>query len=180
MADLDASTPDSDFAARVLGEDAGLVRCDTVGAAARAVAALAVQARRELTLLTPDLEPALYDQPAFLDAVRRLAIDRVGHRPVRILLLDAEAAVRRSPRLVELARRLTSAVQIAGVPGELVEQCDAYLLVDDDGYCLRRRAAPSPWLVGFANPATVRPLRAGFDRLWEQAGTPLELRRLHI
>ncbi|MBK1731681.1 hypothetical protein [Thiococcus pfennigii] len=180
MADLDASTPEPDFVDCVLGEDAGTVRCATVGAAARAVAAMAAQARRELTLLTPDLEPALYDQPAFLEALRRLALARAGHRPVRILLVDVEAAVRRSPRLVELARRLTSAVQIAGVPGEFAESCDAYLLVDDDGYCLRRRAAPSPWLVDFANPATVRPLRAEFDRLWEQADTPPELRRLHL
>lgn len=180
MADLDESTPGSKIDTRVLGETAGLLRCDSTRLAAQAMAAMAAQARRELILLTPDLEPPLYDQPGFLEAVRRLAIERAAHRPVRVLLIDAEAAVRRSLRLVELARRLSSSLQIASVPEELAEQCDAYLLVDDDGYCLRRRSAMSSWLIDFADAAGVRALRAEFERIWEQADTPLELRRLHI
>jgi predicted GNAT family N-acyltransferase len=165
---------------RGLGADAGLLRLDSAALAAHAVAALASQARRELTVLTPDLEPRLYDQRPFLDAVRRLALERPDRLPVRILLLDAEPAIRRDHRLIELARRLSSAVRIGAVPDELAAQTDAYLLADDLGYCLRRRTDPNTHVVDFAAPARVRALRRDFDAIWEQAGVHVGLRRLHL
>jgi len=170
----------ADLAGRTLGRDPGLRRLDGQSLGAQAVAMLAGQARRELTLLTPDLEPCLYDQPAFLDAVRRLAVERSGRQPVRVLVIDAEPAIRRGHRLIELARQLSSAVQIGAVPEELAEQTDAYLLADDVGYCLRRRALPNIQLVDFAAPAEVRALRRGFDAVWEQAGVHPGLRRLYL
>lgn len=172
--------PELDLAGRALGQDSELLRYDGPRRAARAIAALACQARRELTLLTPDLEPALYDQASFLESVRRLAIERAGRLPVRILVLDVETAVRRSLRLIELARRLTSSIQIAVVPEELAGQCDAFLLVDNDGYCLRRRADPNRSLIDFADSATVRALRRGFDEIWAQSSPPIELLRLSL
>lgn len=169
-----------DIDSRTLGRDAGLLRVDSTGLAAHAIGVMAAQARRELSILTPDLEPALYDQQPFLQAVRRLAVERAGHLPVRVLLIDAESAIRRGLRLVELARRLSSSVQIAVAPEELAEQCDAFLVADDAGYCLRRPADSGSALIDFANPSKVRLLRRDFKAVWDQAGAAMELRRLHL
>jgi predicted GNAT family N-acyltransferase len=170
----------ADLAHRCLGQDGGLLRLDSQALVTRAVAALAFQARRELTVLTADLEPHLYDQQPFLDAVRRLAVEWSGRLPVRVLLIDADPAIRRGHRLIELARRLSSTVRIAAVPPDMTEQTDAYLLADDAGYCLSRRADPGTYLVDFAAPAQTRVLRRGFDAIWERAGVHPGLRRLHL
>jgi len=175
-----ATEPAAGIRGRILGQSAGLLRLDAIDATADAVTAMASQARRELNLLTPDLEPHLYDRQDFIDAVRRLAITRRGHLPVRLLLIHSDAAPQRSLRLIELARRLTSAVQIAVVPEELAEQCDAFLLADDEGYCLRRKATPSQSLANFADPGQVRALRREFDDIWQQAEPAVTLRRLHL
>jgi hypothetical protein len=179
---VDGSTPDQILPrdSRLLGVDAGVAWCETLSEAMASVASLARQARRGLTVLTPDLEPMLYGQPVFLDAVRQLAIDRAGHVAVRILVIDASAAVQRNLQLVEIARRLPSCVQIAIVPEELAAECDAFLLADDAGYCLRRRIAPTRSQVDFCGPGVVRALRRRFDELWSRATTSSELYRLHL
>ncbi len=48
---------------------------------------MVAQANRSLDLLTADLEPALYDQPAFLEAFKQLALKSKVAR-IRILLQD--------------------------------------------------------------------------------------------
>lgn len=180
MPDLSAADPTEAIAQRRLGRSAGPLRLAAVGPAAAAVAALAGQARLSLDILTPDLEPALYGQPALLEAVRRLAVARPGRLPVRVLALDAEAAIHGSLRLIELARRLGSSVQIALVPEALAERCDAFIVADGVGYCLRRRAVPSRWLADFADPAGARRLHREHEWLWAQAAPAGELRRLHL
>ncbi|MGB5734344.1 MAG: GNAT family N-acetyltransferase [Thiohalocapsa sp.] len=169
-----------DIRTRLLGQSAGLLRLTEPDMLRLAVATMAEQARRELRLLTPDLEPILYDQAPFLDQVSRLAVDRRGHLPVRILLVDAESPLRRGHRLIELSRKLSSAVQIQAVPAEFTEQSDHYLLADDSGYCLRRFNAPNAALVDFKAAAAVRRMQQGFEQLWAQGTVHVGLRRLHL
>jgi len=169
-----------DIETRLLGQTNGLLRLDEPRMLQRAVAVMAAQARRELRLLTPDLEPILYDQARFLDNVTRLAVDRRGRLPVRILLIDAEPALHRGHRLIELSRKLSSAIQIQAVPAELAEQCDHYLLADDSGYCLRRYSAPDAALVDFNASAPVRRMQRDFEQLWAQGEVHSALRRLHL
>lgn len=170
----------ADLQTRVLGHTAGVLRIDQPRLLQRAVAAMTSQARRELRLLTLDLEPTLYDQRSFLNQVTRLAVECRGRLPVRILLIDAEPALRHGHRMIELSRKLSSAVQVRGVPDELADQCDHYLLADDVGYCLRRHAAPNPVLVDYQDARAVRQMRLGFDRIWEQGVVHPGLRRLHL
>jgi predicted GNAT family N-acyltransferase len=179
LADPDLAAS-ADIDRRRIGVTGGLIRIDQPQAQVRAVAAMAAQARHTLLVLTPDLEPQLYDQRPFLAAVRQLAVDRRGRLPVRILLIDAEPAVRRGHRLIELSRQLSSAVQIHAVPEQFAEQCDHFLVADDHGYCLRRFAAPTTVLADFADPAQARRLRRHFEQIWEQGATHPELRRLHL
>jgi predicted GNAT family N-acyltransferase len=169
-----------DIQTRVLGQTESLFKLDSPRVQRHAVAALAKQARREIRLLSPDLEPILYDQEPFLEQISRLAVDRRGRLPVRILLIDAEPVLRRGHRLVELSRKLSSAIQIRAVPEEFAEQCDHYLLADDRGYCLRRYAAPRTVLLDFNDAAAVRRMQRGFDKIWEQGAVHIDLRRLHL
>ncbi|MGQ9660565.1 MAG: DUF7931 domain-containing protein [Thermochromatium sp.] len=140
---------------------------------------LAAQAQRELLIHSPTLDPVLYDQATFLEAVRRLALAR-PRICVRVLLFDPRAAIQRGHRLIELARRLTSRIAIRRVADEDQERLDAFLIVDETGYIHRRLATRMEAIANYADPPTARRLRQDFDQLWERSTLDSELRWLFI
>jgi hypothetical protein len=140
---------------------------------------MAAQVARELWLFTHDLDAPLYDHQEFLDAVRRVALETTAV-PVRILVYRAEPAVRKGHRLIDVARQLTSRVQIRQVPVELQQRTDAYLLADDRGYVQRPLADVYEGTADFNAPLEVRRLREQFEAIWEMAEISLELRRLYL
>jgi len=163
----------------VLGQDAGIIELSSREAIRQTCLQLAVQTRRVLRLFSQDLEAELYDNEAFLEAVRQIALR--GHEvPVRVLLADAEPAVHGGHRLIEIARTLTSKVQIRKVPEEFNRQKEAYLLADDLGYLQRRLADVYEAKADFKAPGTVRRLSEQFDNAWALGEIHQELRRLYL
>jgi predicted GNAT family N-acyltransferase len=164
---------------RVLHRDAGPLvlegRTDIRTAGVR----MAAQARRELCLLTRDLDPPLYDNLAFIAAVRRLARDR-RDLPVKILVLDATPLVRKGHRMVPLIHRLTSRIAVRCVPEAQRERIDAFLVADQAGYILRLQADIYRATADFHAPLEARRLHAKFLALWEQAEPSQELQRLYL
>lgn len=173
-------SPSIEIQTRTLAQHSGRLKLVELPLQQQAVDALASQSNRELRILTPDLEPLLYDRATFLEQVKRLAVERRGHLPVRILLLDAGPALRRGHRLIELSRKLSSAVQMRAIPEEFAERCDHYLLADNTGYVLSRHAVPRTLLLDFNAAATVRRMQREFERIWEQGTVHLGLRRLYL
>jgi hypothetical protein len=169
----------SGLADRVLGESSGSVALDGREAVHRASVQMAAQAHRELRLFSHDLDPDLYDNRGFLDAVRRVALHGRG-TPVRILLFHAEPAIRRGHRLIEAARHLSSKIQIHRVPVDFQRNTEAYLLADDRGYVLRRLADTYEAKADFNDPKEVRRLSERFDHIWELGDIHQELRRLYF
>jgi predicted GNAT family N-acyltransferase len=170
----------ADLGSRRLGSSAGLLRLRTAAAQRDAVCRLVTQARAELLITTPDLEPALYDREPVLDAMQRLAVLRRGRLPVRVLVADAEAPVQRGHRLVELGRRFSSAIQIRAIPDELTDGAQPCVLADEVGYCLRPGATQDSLLADFADGGQTRRLRRRFELLWQQSDVHPGLRRLYL
>lgn len=169
---------EQDLAHRRLGIDAGPLALEDATLVAGAAALLAAQAHRELCLLSADINPRLYDQAAFLSALRELALGRKGQPVLRVLLQDALAPVRRGHRLIELARTLSSAIELRILPEEATDAPNGMLLADDSGYCLEHKNGGAA--VDFRSPSRVRELRHGFDQHWERSAPHTELRRLHL
>lgn len=174
-----AMTDDPSLSDAVLGETAGPIRLSDREDIRSAVERMAVQARRELCIFTQDLDASLYDRPEFLDQVRRLAVAGLP-LPVRVLLMDAEPAVRRGHRLIELARHLTSFVQIRRVPEDFADRTEAYMLADGRGYVLRPMADAREGIADFYAPLQTRRMRTEHERIWELGDVHPGLRRLHI
>lgn len=170
----------ADLGSRVLGETSGRLFLEGSELVAQAVGQLARQARRRIDLLSADLQPALYDQPAFLLAVRHLAIELRGRLPVRVLVIDPEPAIRRGHQLIELSRALSTDIQIRAVPQDWAEHCDQFLLCDQDGHCVTRFKDPRRTLVDFNAGAETRRLRRLFDQIWDQGEIHQGLRRLYL
>ncbi|MBK5967704.1 MULTISPECIES: GNAT family N-acetyltransferase [Thiorhodovibrio] len=170
----------ADLGARVLGETQGRLFLTQTEHLAQAARQLAAQALRQVELLSADLQPAVYDQQDFVDALRHLAIERRGRLPVRILVIDPEPSIRRGHRLIELARVLSSDLQIRLVPKDWAEHCDQFLLCDRGGLFLTRYQDPRRTLVDFSSGAETLRLRRLFDEIWEQGEIHPGLRRLYL
>lgn len=149
-------------------------------AEARAVAhALAAQARRTLLLHTEDLEPAIYDDSAFLDAVSRL-VRAHGQSRIWILINDARKVVQHGHRLIEIARRLSSAIQLRRPAPQYRNDHESFLLVDGCGYLHRRIAARYEGIANFHDPGKVADFEKYFMEVWERSEPDEEIKRLYI
>jgi len=165
---------DKDPASCVLGETAGAFRLHDRSEIQAASASMAAQAVRELRIFSRDLDPWLYDKTDFLESVRQLAL-RSPRSLIEILVLDTEPAIHHGHRLVELARQLTSRIQIRCPPEELRQQVEAYLIADDKGYVLRPLAEVFEGVADFSAPMQVRRMRKDFDDIWERSSRCPEL-----
>lgn len=163
----------------MLGETRGEFALTTRDDNRHAAAVLATQARRTIELFTPDLEPALYDQTLFIDALTQLCLSSPRAR-VRVLSKHFERVVKDGHRLIEVARRLSSYVELRKVHSDYQDNNETFLLVDDDGLLHRRHAARFEGVFSCKAPLEVRRLRAFFDEVWERSETDADLRRLHL
>lgn len=163
----------------ILGETAGDFTLGSRYDNRQAAALLAAQARRQIDLFTPDLEPALYDQSPFLDALTQLCLSSPRAR-IRVLAKDFERTIKDGHRLVELARRLSSYMELRKVHTDYQENNESFLLVDDYGLLHRRHAARFDGSFSCKAPLEVRRLRAFFDEVWDRSEPQADLRRLHL
>lgn len=140
---------------------------------------LAQQARRELLILTRDLDPGYFDRIPFIKAVRQLSLT-TSRLPVRVLLLEPRLPVSSGHRLISLARQFTSRIGIRRLAQEFRERPDAFLVADGRGYCRRPLAQVHEAAAEMDGPLEARRLRADFQQMWERSEEDVDLRRLHI
>ena len=168
-----------DLATLRLGEDAREIRLASRADNQKVAVALVTQAGRSLDIFSRDLEAELYDQPDFLEGVRALAL-RSPHVRIRILLQDPARVVRDGHRLVEMARRLSSYIEIRQPSHDYRDHNEAFLIVDRTGLMHRRLADRYEGLASFKQPLRARELGNFFDEVWQRAAPHPELQRLHL
>jgi len=141
--------------------------------------ALVQQGMKSLHLFTHDLDPRLYDNAEFIEAVKQLAL-RSDRSKVYILMQDPRQVMYRGHRIVELARRISSHIFIHRAAAEDQDRNDTFLLVDGVGVLRRPHAARFEGTVWFHNPGEARLLHKDFQEMWERSQPEPELRRLHL
>ncbi|MBE7927991.1 histone acetyltransferase HPA2 [Pseudomonas saudiphocaensis] len=136
---------------------------------------LLCQARHSLCLYSPDLEPWLYDEDGVIQASKRFLL---GHRRnrLRILLADPTLAIRQSHRLLALARRLTSNLQIRTLNPEYPAQSAAVLVVDHCGLLVRPGPEHTTGYALYQSPGRARAIQRQFDSAWERSLSHPDLR----
>jgi hypothetical protein len=149
---------------------------DEVRAASLQVATVAT---RLLAMYTQDLEPQVYDQPKFIDAIKRLVLAR-GYAKVRVLLADPARAVYESSRFVGLARRITSYIEIRHAHPEYRNTQSAFLIADDRALVYRLQASRWDGIVEMNDPAVARRYLNFFDEAWTASAPHAETRQQHL
>jgi hypothetical protein len=162
-----------------LGVDREVIQIDRLEDLQRFTVALARQACRTIDLVSHDLEPRLYDNAEFLTAVRELATGRRGAQ-IRILARELDTATKIDHRLFELARRLTSFIEIRCLGREDQEFNQAFMIVDRMGMILRTTADRFEAEASFRDPRRAGEQTQSFDALWTRSVSDPSARRLYL
>jgi hypothetical protein len=140
-----------------------------------AVDTAAASAQRMISIYTPDLEPDLYDQSAFLEIIKRFVLSR-SFSKVRVLLVDPARVMRDSNRFVAMGRRLSSYIDIRYVADPAPQRASAYLIADDRAIVYRLRTDTWDGIADFNNPAVARLYLNEFDGVWNASAPEHALR----
>lgn len=141
---------------------------------------LLTDARHQLSIHLPLLDNDSYAGAEELAELRRIAISGRGAR-IRILLHDPATALRNDHRLIALAQRLSSAIQIRTPVEEADRACiAAYLLNDAGGYLFLPDANRAQGRAARRDRAGQAPLQQDFDEVWERAERAGELQALGL
>jgi hypothetical protein len=71
---------------------------------------VAREASRKVSIFTHDLEPGIYDDPEFLEIIKRLVLSQTYAR-IRVLIADPSRAVKSGNDFVHLGRRLNTYIE---------------------------------------------------------------------
>lgn len=163
---MDTRTATWQPAACRLGETAELQRFDNPDGARAQALALMQQARRSLCLYSPDLEAWLYNHAVVQDACRAFLLDN-PHNRLRILLRDSSKVVRNGHRLLALARRLSSNLQIRKLHPDYPAEEIAFVVADDRGLLIRPELDRYAGYALYNDPGRARLRQSQFDQAWE-------------
>ena len=83
----------------------------------QAVIEVAREAKRKVSIFTHDLEPGIYDDPDFLEVIKRLVLSQTYSR-IRVLIADPTRAVKNGNNFVHLGRRLNTYIEFRHVREE--------------------------------------------------------------
>jgi hypothetical protein len=132
---------------------------------------LLAAARYKLSLYLPSLPPDVLGSQAELVELRRIATSGRGAE-IRIILGDPTAALRAGHRLIDLAQRLPTAVQVRTPPDEdrgEASNNSAWLLNDEYGYLFLPDADRLEGRAALRDGPGLAPLLLQFEQIWERA-----------
>ena len=152
---------------------------DTRADTQHATELMASQVQSTLDIFSRDLDPVLYAREPFLEALNALC-HRNRKARIRMLVQDPTDAVRRSPRVVELARRLSSSIEIRQPHHDYRHYNEAFLVADGCGLIHRKFADRYEGAANFYAPIQAQRKLDFFTEVWDRSQVHPEFRRLHL
>jgi hypothetical protein len=169
-----------DFANYTLGESSeDAIRITTREENAEAALELVKQSRQKLAIISQELDPLVYDQADFIDALRKLAING-RNVEIRIIVFEPELIVRKGHKLLDLAGKISSFIEMRKVSSKFKSFNESVLIADEIGYLYRESTERYNGKVNFNSRRESKHLLGVFDNMWETAKPDPNLRRMHI
>jgi hypothetical protein len=141
--------------------------------------AVAKSAQRQLSIYTQDLEPLVYGEEPFLEAIKRLVLAR-SYAKVRVLLADPSRAVVDGNRFLALARRLTSCIDMRSISSQNPGSAGAFIIADDRATVYRLQASRWDGISDMNDPAVARRYLNFFDEVWQASAPDAQLRQMQM
>jgi len=162
-----------------LGESGDDIQVDSSEQNHDLILELVSQASKTVDIFTRDMASRIYDNADFIRSLRDLVI-RNDKTKIRVLVIDPDKTIKLGHRLIELARRLTSAIEIRHVHADYRADSQSYLIADGCGVLHRKLASRYEAIINFNTPLFGRELLNHFNEVWEHSQPVLDFKRLHI
>jgi hypothetical protein len=138
---------------------------------------VAKSAQRLLSIFTQDLEPLIYGEEPFLEAINSLVLAR-SYAKVRVLLADPSRAMVDNNRFLALARRLTSCIDLRSMSLEYPASAGAFIIADDKALVYRLQVDRWDGISDLNDPAVVRRYMNFFDEVWQSSMQESQMRQM--
>ena len=145
----------------------------------QAVIEVAREARRKVSIFTHDLEPGIYDDPDFLEVIKRLVLSQTYAR-IRVLIADPTRAIKNGNAFVYLGRRLNSYIEFRHVREDLRTHAESFCIADETALVYRLQAERWEGIADTYEPAVARLYGQMFDEIWLASEVESEFRQLGI
>lgn len=140
---------------------------------------VAREAKRKVSIFTQDLEPGIYDDPEFLEVIKRLVLSQTYSR-IRVLIADPTRAVKNGNNFVHLGRRLNSYIEFRHVREDLRTHAEAFCIADNTALVYRLQANRWDGIADTYEPAVTKLYYKMFDEIWFASEVEVEFRQLGI
>lgn len=140
---------------------------------------MVAQARRNIAILSKDLDQTIYGTDEFVDALSRF-VRSSRNAQVQILVKDTKPLVETNHKLAKLHQRLSSKILLRKITIEPDNTDMGFMLCDTDTLLYKN---DDTFYKGFANlnaAVEVKRLRDTFDYVWQYGEPEPELQVLHI
>ena len=169
-----------DFSEQVLGKSTtGQVIITTREENTAATLEMIRQAKQKIAIISQELDPYVYDQLDFREALKQLVLNN-RFSEVRIIVFKPEIIVRRGHMLLDLGNRLSSFIRFKKVAKEYRSFNEAVLIADDVGFVFRENIERYRGKVNFNSRSESKSLLDVFDNMWEASKPDPNLRRVII
>ncbi len=145
----------------------------------QAAISVAKEATRKVSIFTHDLEPGIYDDPDFLEVIKRLVLSQTYAR-IRVLITDPARAIKSGNNFVYLGRRLNTYIEFRHVREDLRTHAEAFCIADDKALVYRLQAARWEGIADTYEPAVAKLYSKMFDEIWQASEVEMEFRQLGI
>jgi hypothetical protein len=140
---------------------------------------VAREAKRKVSIFTHDLEPGIYDDPDFLEVIKRLVLSQTYSR-IRVLIADPIHAIKNGNNFVHLGRRLNSYIEFRHVRDDLRTHAEAFCIADETALVYRLQASRWDGIADTFEPAVARLYGKMFDEIWLASEVEVEFRQLGV
>lgn len=134
----------------------------------RAIVDIVAHAERSLSILTPNLEPEIYEHVEFLDALKRFVLARTFAR-VRVLITHPERTMKSGNQFVQMGQRLNTYIQFRNLAAEHRPVQKAWCIADADALVYRVDHATGEGVVDTYAPEIAKRYLEEFETLWQAA-----------
>ena len=144
-----------------------------------AVIEVARAAKRKVSIFTHDLEPGIYDDPDFLEIIKRLVLSQTYSR-IRVLIADPSQAIKNGNNFVHLGRRLNTYIEFRHVREDLRTHAESFCIADETALVYRLQANRWEGIVDTYEPPVAKLYGRMFDEIWLASEVETQFRQIGV
>lgn len=162
-----------------LQDDTAIIRFEGRDEAIPLVLSLAQGAKRQICIMSPNIDATLFDTPEFVACLKKLALSS-PRAEIKIIAQKTKINVQRGHRLIPLVQHLTSSIHVRTPDSQHMDIQNILILIDDVAYLKCPRASYYDGTACFYDRLEVQRLQSQFDGIWVHGTADMSIRRLHL